>query len=95
MTDRDHDTVIDRQFRRMERRLPRGFARRLRWIRGPRGRRTRIPAASLLMAGGVLGFLPILGFWMLPLGILLLALDVPFLRPPIARLARWAERRLG
>ncbi len=34
----------------------------------------------LLMAGGVLGFLPILGFWMLPLGLALVALDIPCLR---------------
>ena len=39
-----------------------------------------------LMAGGVLGFLPILGFWMLPLGIAIASLDFPPLR---RRLARW------
>jgi hypothetical protein len=32
------------------------------------------------MAGGVLGFLPILGFWMLPVGLALIALDIPPLR---------------
>lgn len=30
----------------------------------------------LLIAGGVLGFLPVLGFWMVPLGVAALALDV-------------------
>jgi hypothetical protein len=30
-------------------------------------------AGLLLIAGGVLGFLPILGFWMIPLGVLFLA----------------------
>ena len=30
----------------------------------------------LLMAGGVFGFLPVLGFWMIPLGIAVAALDV-------------------
>lgn len=30
----------------------------------------------LLMIGGVFGFLPILGFWMIPLGIAVIALDV-------------------
>ena len=34
----------------------------------------------LLMAGGVFGFLPILGFWMLPLGAMFIALDIPPLR---------------
>ncbi|HEY5680617.1 MAG TPA: hypothetical protein VIS55_11155 [Pseudomonadales bacterium] len=31
----------------------------------------------LLMVGGVFGFLPVLGFWMLPLGVAFVALDVP------------------
>jgi hypothetical protein len=31
----------------------------------------------LFMVGGVFGFLPILGFWMLPLGLALIALDLP------------------
>ena len=30
------------------------------------------------MIGGVLGFLPILGFWMFPLGMAFIALDLPF-----------------
>ena len=35
------------------------------------------------MVGGVFGFLPILGFWMLPLGVAFIALDLPFLRHKI------------
>ncbi len=35
----------------------------------------------LLMLGGVFGFLPVLGFWMVPLGLAVAALDVvPFWR---------------
>lgn len=34
----------------------------------------------LFCVGGVFGFLPILGFWMLPLGLLFIALDIPPLR---------------
>ena len=30
----------------------------------------------LLVAGGVLGFLPVLGFWMIPLGFAVAAMDV-------------------
>lgn len=87
------DEVIDRQFRKAERSLPGGMAKRLRWLRGPRGRWVRIPVAALMIVGGFLGFLPILGFWMVPLGLMLLALDVPFLKPPIARATLWVERR--
>jgi hypothetical protein len=43
----------------------------------------------LFMVGGVFGFLPILGFWMLPLGMALIALDLPPLRKPIER---WMEK---
>jgi hypothetical protein len=35
-----------------------------------------------LILGGLLGFLPILGLLMLPLGVLPLAEDLPFLRCP-------------
>ncbi len=38
------------------------------------------------MIGGVLGFLPILGFWMLPLGVAFIMLDIPPMR---ARIHRW------
>ncbi|KPP84629.1 MAG: Exopolysaccharide synthesis, ExoD [Rhodobacteraceae bacterium HLUCCO07] len=36
----------------------------------------RLVAGILLMIGGVLGFLPIVGFWMFPLGIAVAAADV-------------------
>lgn len=41
----------------------------------------RLVLGLMLIAGGVLGFLPILGFWMIPLGIGVAALDIkPFLK---------------
>lgn len=49
----------------------------------------RFVLGLFLMAGGVLGFLPILGFWMLPLGVSFVALDIPPLR---RRLLGWLER---
>lgn len=55
----------------------------------------RVPVAFLLMAGGLLGFLPVLGFWMLPLGFLLLAIDIPLLRPAVATTSVRARRRFG
>ncbi len=45
----------------------------------------RVPLGVLLICGGVFAFLPILGLWMLPLGLLLLSEDVPFLRRPTMR----------
>ena len=40
----------------------------------PRG--GRFVLGLLLMVGGLFGFLPILGFWMLPLGIMVASFDV-------------------
>ena len=53
----------------------------------------RLPIALLLLAGGFLGFLPILGFWMLPLGLLLLAIDLPLLRPVVSTTMIRVRRR--
>jgi hypothetical protein len=50
------------------------------WLRRPSSRWLRIPAGVLLIAGSVLFILPVFGLWMLPLGLLLLAEDVPALR---------------
>ncbi|NHQ73343.1 hypothetical protein HAT86_02540 [Roseovarius gahaiensis] len=41
----------------------------------------RLVAGLLLMLGGVFGFLPVIGFWMFPLGVAVAALDlVPIVR---------------
>lgn len=53
----------------------------------------RIPIALVLILAGFVGFLPVLGFWMLPLGVILVAQDVPFIRPPLARLIAWIETK--
>ena len=47
---------------------------------------------ALLIAGGIFGFLPILGFWMIPLGAALIALDIPPLR---RRLLAWLDQDKG
>jgi hypothetical protein len=47
----------------------------------------------LLIVGGIVGFLPLLGFWMIPLGLALIAQDIPFLRPPLARFLAWIDRK--
>ena len=46
------------------------------WVRANLPPGMRLLLGLLLIAGGVLGFLPVLGFWMLPLGIAVAALDV-------------------
>jgi hypothetical protein len=45
------------------------------------------------MAASLLSILPIFGLWMLPLGLVLLAEDVPPLRHATGRFLAWIERR--
>ena len=52
---------------------PDGVARVMRKVRSPAVAPYRIPVGIALTAGGVVGFLPILGFWMVPLGLAVLA----------------------
>ena len=59
----------------------------------PKSRGLRIALGVALVIGGILGFLPILGLWMLPLGLLLIAQDVPFLQKPLAKMLGWVERK--
>jgi len=47
----------------------------------PRNRIVRISlGAGLVVVGGIFGWLPILGYWMVPLGLLVLASDSPAIR---------------
>jgi hypothetical protein len=56
----------------------------LTWLRRPSARLVRIPIGILLIFGGIFSILPVLGIWMLPLGLLLLAIDVPVLQGPVS-----------
>ncbi|MCW1932060.1 tryptophan synthase subunit beta [Pararhodobacter zhoushanensis] len=82
-------TPTDRRFRRqiaqIERRYPR-IGGALQRLTAPGRLWMRLPAAILLILGGFLGFLPVLGVWMLPVGLLLLAVDLPLLRPAVGGL---------
>ena len=84
---------FQRQFQALERLIPilRGPMSRLRrdsWFP------VRFPLAILLTAGGLMWFLPLLGLWMLPAGLLLLAVDLPTLRGPISALVIRGRRGL-
>jgi hypothetical protein len=57
----------------------------------------RVGLGLLAVLGGFLGFLPILGFWMLPLGLLILSIDFPpirrFRRVATVKIVGWLKRR--
>ncbi len=59
----------------------------------PRSRLLRIAIGGLLIFFGVFGFLPVLGFWMVPLGLLILSVDIPRVRRWRRRFAVWFARR--
>jgi hypothetical protein len=61
----------------------------------PKSKPIRIGLGSLLVGGGVLGFLPVLGFWMIPLGLLVLSVDIPIVRRWRRQVTVWWHRRKG
>ncbi|MCD1266896.1 hypothetical protein GR158_19525 [Shinella sp. AETb1-6] len=62
-------------------------------IKLPESRWMRTLIGVLLVIGGLLGFLPVLGFWMLPLGLLVLSHDSHFVRRQRRRFAVWWATR--
>jgi hypothetical protein len=93
MNQRTKAETLDHHMRRLERRLPRSMANALHWARQPALIWARVPLACLLMLGGAFSFLPILGIWMAPLGLMLLAQDVSPLQRPVILAFEWGERR--
>lgn len=85
---------LDAALSRLSRQLPASAARFVDYVRKPTSAFVRRSLAVVLIAGGFFGFLPILGFWMIPLGLALLAKDLPFLQPPLARLVGWIAAKL-
>jgi hypothetical protein len=59
----------------------------------PRSRGLRICIGALLIVFGILGFLPVLGFWMIPLGLLVLSYEFATVRRYRRRLVVWWEKR--
>jgi hypothetical protein len=57
----------------------------------------RILLGLVMVVGGLLGFLPVLGFWMVPFGLAILAIDFPpvrrFQRRMTVKLGNWLHRR--
>ncbi|OIR02362.1 hypothetical protein GALL_155190 [mine drainage metagenome] len=95
-----HHRRLDRAVGRLERRLPEWGGRVLRVLRAPSAVWLRLIAGGALVLGGLFSFLPVLGLWMLPLGLILLAYDIPPLRRPVGRFLvlgerLWRKWRLG
>ena len=63
----------------------------------PQSRMLRISLGVVLLVCGVFGFLPVVGYWMIPLGLLVLSVDIPAVRRWRRKLevkwGRWRQRR--
>ncbi|HQT79620.1 MAG TPA: hypothetical protein PLD10_21470 [Rhodopila sp.] len=87
----------DRRLQRLLDSMPRPVSRTFDWLMQPHAKWVRIPLGSLMIAGGFLGFLPILGFWMVPVGALLIGEDIPPVRRAtlgaLGRVQHWWDNR--
>jgi hypothetical protein len=82
---------LDEQLDRLERVFPRYLRRLIHLLRAPRLRWARTIIGILLIICSMFWFLPIVGIEMFPVGLMLIAIDVPALRRPVARLIGWGE----
>lgn len=94
---RKHENRLRRQFDALAKTSPASRSLVHALVHG-RMRAIRLPLAIFLILGSFLAILPVFGLWMLPAGLMLLALDVPLLRPRVSaatiRIRRWwAVRR--
>jgi hypothetical protein len=62
-------------------------------VRMPRSRNQRIAIGVALVVLGCFGFLPILGFWMIPLGLVVLSYEFATIRRWRRNVAVWWGRR--
>jgi hypothetical protein len=79
---------LDDQLDRLQEELPKPAAKPVRKLRRPDWKWVRIPAGILLLGSGVISTMPLLNS-RFAAGLALLAIDVPFLRKPTARLIEW------
>jgi hypothetical protein len=85
---------FDQEMDRFQGHLPDWASRNLDRLRHPRAVWVRVPAGIALTGGGVLSVLPGLGLWMLPIGLALLAQDVPPMQRPLARVLNFTNGKI-
>ena len=88
-----HQKKFDRMLARLQAKLPGRLARAMAWLVSPSAMLLRLPLAILFIIGGIFSFLPVLGVWMLPLGVLLIAVDVALVRRWVVKSWPWVESR--
>lgn len=98
--------TLDLAFARLQALLPPRAARCVAWLHSPQAMWVRIPVGLLCILASAFWFLPVIGIEWLPIGLLLLAQDLPFMRKPVGllmlfllaqveRLQAWWRKRRG
>lgn len=85
---------FDEEMDRLQGHMPDWAGRNFDRLRQPEAVWVRVPAGIALIGGSVFSFLPVLGIWMLPVGVALLACDVRPMQPPLARALRFANGKI-
>lgn len=86
----DHEA--EEFIRRQIERLPPRIAGRIARLRRA-SRLVRLPVGILMILAGFAWFLPVVGFWMLPIGVVLLAEELPITRRLLAGAGMAIARR--
>lgn len=81
--------TLDKAYEELEKETPDKISRAIVWLRKPESRWVRWPAGLALIVAGFFGFLPVIGIEMIPVGLLLIAQDIPFLRRPVGTAMLW------
>ena len=86
---KESQRVLHEAYEALERELPDRIARVVHWVRAPERWWLRVSIGVLCIVGGCLWFLPVVGLELIPLGLLFLAQDIPFLQQPVGRAILW------
>jgi hypothetical protein len=89
--------ALEQAYKRLGELLPDRPARALNWLHQPTSRYVRMPLGIFSVVASFFAFLPVIGLEFLPIGMLLIAQDVPFLRQPVGKavlpLIEWLDRQ--
>lgn len=85
--------LLDRAFEGLEEETSDRVTNIIRSLRAPSSRWVRVPLGILCIIASFFWFLPVVGVEFFPIGLLLIAQDVPFLRRPAARFLLWLEAK--
>lgn len=82
------------EMNRFQNHVPTWVGHNLNRLRGKRATWVRVLAGVALIVAWGFFPLPLVAFWMLPVGLVLLAHDIPTVRAPIARLLRFTNGKI-